>query len=138
MALAAVLVAACSPEVSDGPRTRICGQWVGRAEEITGSGPFYVDASAASPAPITAAVHSSPIWVQLTGDCAHGVRDSISNPAVLGISGTINPTSGGGGDIAVLVELNGVGHAVLNAPDPVGFTVIPQPSPPPVSATGGG
>ncbi|HEY7048893.1 MAG TPA: hypothetical protein VH373_16845 [Jatrophihabitantaceae bacterium] len=101
---------------ADGPRQRICGEWIGRAEELIGSGPWYVDASAGNPATITATAGSSGTWVRVSGDCARGARVSMSDPAVLRVIGVVPAEDGT--DAAVLVNPESAGRAVLTATMP--------------------
>jgi hypothetical protein len=114
-ALAAAVVASTATgcgSTADGPRMQICGEWIGRAETTVGSGPWYVDASGSTPTAVVAAVGSSPTWVQVSGDCQHGVRISISDPAVISVTSVIGASDGA--DAAVLISPVGAGHATLS------------------------
>jgi hypothetical protein len=130
----ATLTTSCDAEISDGPRKQICGDWISRAEDIIGSGPWYVDASDGSTPNIVAAVATSPTWVQVGNDCALGARVSVSDPSVVAVTSSILAQDGG--DVAVLVSPRTVGHATLVATMPgaireaVSFTVDPPPSRP--------
>ena len=111
----AILVAVCATGcgmrasgTADGPRKRICGEWIGRAEESIGSGPWYVDASAGNPATISAAAGSSGTWVRVSGNCARGARVSISDPAVVRVIGVVPAKNGT--DVAVLVNPGSAGR----------------------------
>ena len=106
--------------MTQGPRKHICGDWIGRAMEITGSGPWYVDATEHSLTTITAAAGSSGTWVRVTSSCAHGARISTSDPAVASLGNVV--TANDNSDVAVLVVPRAVGHAELTATSQVGGT----------------
>jgi hypothetical protein len=73
-----------TPGGSDGPIMTICGTNIGRAEDMAGDGPFYVDASHGSPsASVRAAAGTSPINVRVSPDCAVGAEVSASNRSVI-------------------------------------------------------
>ncbi|HKN97208.1 MAG TPA: hypothetical protein VJX10_08840 [Pseudonocardiaceae bacterium] len=111
----AVAVAGCGAGLADGPRMRICGDWIGRAEILGGSGPFYVN-GVGRPPTIQAAAGSSPIWVRVSPSCQHGATVATSNPAVISVAGTVAARDGT--DVAVLVAPRTAGHAVLTATVP--------------------
>lgn len=101
--LGCISLSACSSDTgADGPREQICGTWIGRANELAGSGPWFVDATAAVPTPIAAEARSSGTWIRLTDDCSHGVTSSVTAPAVIGIVDRVRAKDGG--DEAVLVR----------------------------------
>jgi hypothetical protein len=72
---------------------------------------WYVDAFSGSAAPIVASVHASPSWIQVSTDCGHGTRVSVSDPSVVEISSVIKASDGA--DVAVLISPVGAGHATL-------------------------
>lgn len=75
---------------SDGPIVTICGVNIGRAEDLVGSGPFYVDASvSAPPTPVVAAADSSPMNVRVSPNCSTGAQVSVSDGAVIKIQSEI-------------------------------------------------
>ncbi len=127
---------------ADGPRKLICGTWIGRANNVAGSGPWFVDATKSAPGPIVADARSSGTWLRLTNDCSHGATSSITNSAVIKVSSRIRAKDGR--DEAVLVNplergsstlmasrdgklLTRVRFAISNA------FVLPSPSGPPSS-----
>ena len=126
-----VVLAACSTSVADGPRKLICGEWIGRAETIIGSGPWYVDASHGSSPTITAASGSSGTWVKVSSSCDRGAQVPISDPAVVSVSNVV--TAKDGADVAVLVSPRAAGRAVVTAtetgfPRAVIFAITTPPS----------
>lgn len=139
MATAALILlvsaAGCSTGgAADGPRKKVCGHWLGRAEVTTGSGPWYVDVSSGR-ASVTAAAESSPTLVRVSSNCQHGAGVHVSDPAVIGITAVV--TGSDGGDVVVSVAPKHVGRATLTATVPggggsVAFTII-APRPPPTA-----
>jgi len=93
MLLATVAAVAGCGSPSDGPVMSICGVNIGRAEDMAGSGPFYVDASTSAPsAPVVAAPGSSPVNLRVSPDCSTGAQVSVSNEAVITVESEIRAT----------------------------------------------
>jgi hypothetical protein len=80
---------------ADGPIIGICGTNVGRAEDLAGDGPVYVNASSHAPGtPIVAAAGSDPMNVRVSSDCSLGARISVSNPRIIRASEEIRARDG--------------------------------------------
>lgn len=85
-------VAGCGSP-SDGPVMSICGVTISRADDIGGSGPFYIDASVNSPsAPVVAAAGSITVNVRVSPECSTGAQVSVSDEAVIKVKGEIRAT----------------------------------------------
>jgi hypothetical protein len=113
-----LMPAACSPtQNADGPRIRICGEWIGQANMVIGL-TWYVDVTTPGEAkrpiklPRTPQGHPG-TWVRLSHDCAHGAEVRSTPSGVLAVSDAIR--SSDGRDEAVRVTATRDGTATLTA-----------------------
>ena len=134
--VAAATLTGCGAEKSDGPRRQLCGMWIGRAATLTGSGPFFTDATSGPDPDLHAAAGSNPMWVQVSDTCAQGALVKVSDPSIIAVSDTLLPpnTRDTTRPVAVAVTPKAVGHATLvaimpgQAPQTVSFTIGPAPT----------
>ena len=119
---APVLVECGAGGLADGPRKQVCGQWIGRAEESVGSGPWYVDVSTTPDTEIRATARSGGIWVRLTGGCAHGEQVTTSDDRVAALGAVVPAQDGRAAAILVLPEAPG--RATVTAHDQAAAAVI--------------
>jgi hypothetical protein len=120
---------------SDGPIVTVCGANIGRAADLVGSGPFYVDASvSAPPAPVVAAAGSSPMNVRVSPNCSTGAQVSVSDGAVIEVQSEIQATDRA--DEVISVSPLAVGRSTVTirrghaSPTKVTFVVKPGVVPP--------
>lgn len=101
--------------LADGPREQVCGQWIGRAEQTVGSGPWYVDASTGAEVEIRAAAGSSGTWIRLTDTCAHGAQVTTSDDRIAALGPIVRAEDGRAA--AILVHPEAVGRATVTVHD---------------------
>jgi hypothetical protein len=108
----ALFLASCTTRAS-GPIKHVCGKAIGRAPELIGSGPFYLDAVGDERSSLAAAAGASGTWLRVSSDCARGAELSVSPAHIVKIRSLVQAKDGKA--VAVLVFPRHVGVTTILA-----------------------
>ena len=109
LSVVAATASACASQAT-GPRRNVCGTPIGQAE--LSSPTWFYDATRDAPTvQLTAPAPDSAAWVQLTHDCARGVRVLIANDSVVRVADSVLASDGN--DVAVRLTSLSTGSTTI-------------------------